>query len=296
MINKIKPQFQNWFSKNHDGKSKAHSDLENRSRFKDAMIRGGSVLGFLSIVATVIFGKNPEEKSEKFSIPSNLNAVGDKTISLPNGSKVTEAEILGGQDKNQGQKMGKSSPKILGSQLILRNLDGKIPEGTLSKAKLLTGASNGRVKAVITENVTVRGDILLEAGTVLIGDGSSTEERLNIHFRKIVLRDGSMAETDAQAADLNDSIAGLKGSKIGNQAGRLAASIGLNFVGGMSMGMTSSDFQTGQMPVSDRMKNSLLTGASTAALEEGQHMMNDVRSKPIVIEVPKDTEFFVLFN
>lgn len=278
-----------------DNKSKAHMENEKRERIYRYVFRTGATIAFIAICAVTFFGKSPEVASQKFDGPTNLNAAPDKMISLPSGSTITEAEMLKRQPlTNQGGP--KRLPTYSGPQVILRNMDGKIPEGTLAKSRLLTGASNGRVKAVITENVTVRGDILLEVGTVLIGGGSSTEDRLNIHFRKIVFRDGSLADTDAVAADLSDSITGLKGSKLGDQAGRLAASIGLNFVGGMSMGLTAGDFQSGQVPVSDRVKNSLLTGASTAALEQGRNMMNDVRSKAPIIEVPKETEFYVLFN
>jgi len=295
MLKNLWSRFTSFCFKKSENRSKAHLENEKRERIYGYIFRTGATIAFVAICAVTIFGKSPEVASQRFDVPNNLNAAPDKMITLPSGSTITEAEMLKRQTLPEAGR-SKRLPTYLGPQVILRNLDGKIPEGTLAKSRLLTGASNGRVKAVITENVTVRGDILLEVGTVLIGDGSSTETRLNIHFRKIVFRDGSLADTDAVAADLSDSITGLKGSKLSDQAGRLAASVGLNFVGGMSMGLTSGDFQNGQIPVSDRVKNSLLTGASTAALEQGRNMMNDVRSKQPIIEVPKETEFYVLFN
>jgi hypothetical protein len=86
---------------------------------------------------------------------------------------------------------------------------------------LATGASNGPVKAILTEGLTISGEELIEPEAVLLGTGQSTEERLFIHFDKVVFKDGSMASIQADAADSSDKTPGLKGSKVGQYALRL---------------------------------------------------------------------------
>ena len=274
----------------------SHDDLAKRQKMgrysRYALI--SLVVGVL--IAGFFVGSTDPSSGSHFEVPP-LNAGTEKRFSFTD-ARDSNGELLAGKlDHPKGDENRKHArTQYPGPQVILRNFDGKIPDGTEGKAKLLSGATNGRVKAVVTENISIRGDILMESGTLLIGEGSSTEERLNIQFKKAVFRDGSTAAIDAQALDPSDAILGLKGSKLNSQAGRLAASIGLNFVGGMSLGLTSNDFQNGQLPPSERAKNALLSGTSAAAMEEGQNIMNESKSKAIVIEVPKDTEFLVSFS
>ena len=273
----------------------SHDDLAKRQKMGRYVRYTLVSLAIAIMIAGFFVGTPGPSSGSHFDVPA-LNAGTEKRFSFPD-ARDSNGDLLALKlDKKSDEKKKQARVTYPGPQVILRNFDGKIPDGTEVKAKLISGATNGRVKAVITENISIRGDILMESGTILIGDGSSTEERLNIQFKKAVFRDGSTAAIEAQAFDLSDSILGLKGSKLNSQAGRLAASIGLNFVGGMSLGLTSSDFQNGQLPPGERAKNALLTGTSAAAMEEGQNMMNESKSKAIVIEVPKDTEFFVAFS
>ena len=82
----------------------------------------------------------------------------------------------------------------------------------------------------------VAGEPLLEAGTVLMGPGQSGDERSDDPFRKAVFQDGTVAKIEALAADGSDKIPGIKGSRVGYRALKLAAGVGLNFASGLSQG------------------------------------------------------------
>jgi hypothetical protein len=181
--------------------------------------------------------------------------------------------------------------------LVKFNSSKLIPPGSQVKAKLLSGASAGRVKAVLLEPLIVDGDTLIEAGAVLIGSGHSTEERLFISFTKIVFRDGSFKDVEAQALEAADLITGLKGSRIGYHTTKLAAGIGLNFASGMAGGLQEKEYIGGGVVANKAdMKNALLNGAQSAALEYSKSLMESFKNDVPLIEVPAGTVFYILFD
>lgn len=186
--------------------------------------------------------------------------------------------------------------KFVGLERRDRLVSLSIPPGTLAKAKLTSGASNGPVRATLTDAVHVDGDDLLPAGALLVGTGSSTEDRLYIRFAQAVFSNGKAVKITAQACDGSDQTVGLKGSKVGGEAQKLAAGIGLNFAGGVSEGLQESEVQGGVEVKKPTMKNALLNGASTASLEYARQTMSELRSRQPVIEVPNGTEICVLFQ
>jgi type IV secretory pathway VirB10-like protein len=182
-----------------------------------------------------------------------------------------------------------------GPQLVTRPLM-KIPPGTMVKARLLSGASNGPVRAEVSEALTWNGEPLLPAGTILLGAGSSSEDRLNIQFTQMVFPDGSFQIAQANACDASDKIPGLKGSKLGNYALKLGASIALDFAGGLSQGLQSQKSGIGVTYAKPTVKNALLNGAATASLNQSKQIMSNLQNQVPVIEVPEGTEIYVLFQ
>lgn len=183
-------------------------------------------------------------------------------------------------------------------QLIERSKTTQIPAGSLALATLVSGASNGPVKAALSEALIVNGEVVLPEGTILLGSGSSTEERLFITFSKLVHRDGKSEPIQAVAADIKDKIAGLKGSKIGNYAMRLGAGIGLNFVSGMAEVLQDQEAVGPMgMPVKKAtMKNAFLNGAEKASLEQASEIMSGLKDKQPIIEVKAGSTIYVLFG
>ncbi|MBI3294432.1 MAG: TrbI/VirB10 family protein [Deltaproteobacteria bacterium] len=182
-----------------------------------------------------------------------------------------------------------------GPQVIYRAMTG-IPPGTLAKARLVTGASDGPVRAEVLQDVIVNGERVIEAGAQLLGNGNSTEERLILRFEKLVKRDGTILTIGAQALDGIDQIAGIKGNRVGNEAMKLAAGIGLNFVGGLSDALQETEVKGGVAVRKNTVNNALLNGTTHAALDQSKDLMTGLREKAPRIEVEKGRKFQVMFD
>lgn len=172
----------------------------------------------------------------------------------------------------------------------------EIPPGAEVKAELLSGATNGLIKARLIEPLKVAGASLLDAGVLLLGQGRSTEERLFIDFRKAVFRDGKSIAVSAQAYDFSDAILGLKGSRVGDMTLKLAASSGLYFLSGMASGLQTPPYDESGRPRRPSTQDAALNGVSQAAGEQAKAYMEDIKNRPPLIEVKKGTVFIVTFD
>ncbi len=171
-----------------------------------------------------------------------------------------------------------------------------IPPGAEAKAVLLTGATNGLIKARLTEPLKVDGVSLLEAGVLLIGQGRSTEERLYVDFKKAVYKDGKTVAISAQAYDASDTILGLKGSRVGDATLKLAASSGLYFLSGMATGLQGPSFDANGRPRRLSTGEAALNGVSQASSEQAKSYMESIKNRPPLIEVKSGTTFVVTFD
>jgi hypothetical protein len=248
-----------------------------------------------------------QSQSDTASAPSEVGLPGQliqgKTIEIPPLANLDQAApgtsrafLQGGGNGTRGLRAGKD-PLYSGTQVISRNTGPKkIPPGLLLNAKLVTGASNGPVKAEATDDLSLNGETFVPAGTILNGAGHSTEERLFIHFNQMVLADGTTQTISADAIEMSDKIAGLKGSKVSHVAARIAAGIGLNFVGGMTDALQDSTALNGAVIRAPSMKNALLNGSERATFDEATQMMNGIKNTQPIIEVPPETPIMLLFT
>jgi type IV secretory pathway VirB10-like protein len=214
-----------------------------------------------------------------------------EVVALPTNEQATATAAT----SRANASGGKRAAKFNGPQLVLRPLM-KIPPGTFAKARLVSGASNGPVRAEVSEALNWNGEPLLPAGTILVGTGSSTEDRLNIQFTQLVFPDGSFQTTQANACDDADKIPGLKGSKLGNYALKLGAGTALAFAGGLSQGLQTQHSGIGVSYAKPTLKNALLNGAATASLDQSKQIMTNLQNQAPVIEVPEGTPIYVLFQ
>lgn len=258
---------------------------------KAAMICAAA--GLLALVPILQISA-PEKPAEREEVP------------LPHATDLAEVPPLQlesySRAREEAAPQGKSQVKrslvvrYAGVQSINRPKATRIPPGSLVRAVLTTGASNGPVRAELKESLRIQGETLLPEGSALIGSGQSTEDRLYIRFGQVVYRDGSFEPVQAQAADSKDQIVGLKGSKVGRYAMKLGAAVGLNFVSGMAEGLQQKE-AVGQQAVNKAdARNALLNGASRASLELANETMSDFKNQAPVIEVPAGTEILVLFG
>lgn len=252
----------------------------------------------IAVVAIIVSGPPEEalEPVETVSAPINVGSFdNDQGVDLPvydTLSGIQESDRV----KTPKGRGGKSVVKLSGPTIVKRPRDLSIIPGTLAKAVLLIGASNGLVKAALTEAVAVNGEELIEAGAVFLGTGRSSEERLFIRFNKVVFQDGSMTGIQADAADAEDKITGLKGSMFSSKALNIAGSVGLSFVGGLADGFQDTQVQGGVAVRPPSTRNALLNATSTTALEQSRNLMSDLKSKTPVIEVPEGTPIYILFG
>jgi type IV secretory pathway VirB10-like protein len=257
----------------------------------------GCAIASLSAIAPIFLLSAPErpaeDAKERVKVPDGADLVAsEKNVSLESYSAKEE--------KTKKERDGGHRHEIVirygGLQSIARPRAAHVPPGSLVKAVLVSGASNGPVRAELKEALQVNGETLLPEGAALLGSGQSTEDRLFIHFTKVVFRSGDAESIDAAAVDGNDKIAGIRGSKVGHYAVKLASAIGLNFVSGMAEGLQDKE-AVGQSVVNRAdAKNALLNGASHASLDLANETMTDLKNKPSILEVEAGREILVLFG
>jgi hypothetical protein len=161
---------------------------------------------------------------------------------------------------------------------------------------LTSGGANGMVKATLTEGLKSDGEVVLPANTVLLGAGTSSEDRLFMEFSKAILPDKTTMKIKALAYDKEDRILGVKGKKISDYAFKLAASAGMIFLGGMADGMRE---EVSLVPGERRrpsVRDSALTGVTTATSEVGKDMLEKMKSSDSRIEVAHATSILLIFD
>jgi hypothetical protein len=234
---------------------------------------------------------------EKF-IPefnSNAGVISPPEMGGHSYNRAEEAKQMAAQAQN-GRSQKSAAIHYEGPALIVRPRDIQIPPGTMVKARLTSGGGNARVKAVLLESVIAQGETLIEQGSTFLGQGSSTEDRLTIQFTKLINRDGSVNPIHAEADDLSDKSAGLKGSVVSSRGGKLAASIGLNFISGATEALQDSEGQFGATIHPPNVKDAALQGTAQASLEQSREMMDEMKNTKIEVRVPDGTDFYLLFT
>ncbi len=224
--------------------------------------------------------------NENFSVPINQPIT---TISPPPVHK----EGYSYAERQAAQ--GKRSNPIVAAPIRSISFSKKdsIPTGTEVRALLSSGGSNGMVTATLSEPLYVEGEIVVEKGSVLYGRGNSSDERLYISFSKLIKKDKSELKIKAQAFDSKDRILGLKGSKVGNYAFKIAASSGLFFLSGMAEGLQRPE--NVMLPQRKSMRDAALQGVAQATVEQGREIVSNMNNKTM-IEVKHSTPVIVIFD
>lgn len=256
--------------------------------------RAAAAMGAVTVLLAIIQLTYDAPAPASSSAPVML---GNERLTPPEVRQIPVAEAR--EEPGEALPSLKAAPptKLTGPQVVSRprNLSA-VPPGAMIRAVLVSGASNGLVRAEVKERLIAGGEMLLEEGTILVGQGNSTEERLMVHFQQAVFRDGTFGAIDGHACDGADKIVGLKGSKIGNRALNIAGSIGLGFVGGLTEGLQDTQGQQGVLVRPPSMKNALLNATATTALEQSRNLMGELKDRRSIIEVPQGTPICVIFG
>lgn len=268
---------------------------KNRLHTKTLLATIAVIFGIVMLI-----GLFKEETSETLAMGDSpvkltLNKEEGKTIDVTKLAFEETREVSSPPASAPVKQAGRNAPlRLAGFEKVSRGLEIKIPPGTMAKARLASGASEGPIRALLTEDIIVNGETLVKEGTIIIGQGSSGEERLMVRLTHLVFSDGNHMRIDAQACDLTDKMPGLIGSNVKGQALKLSGALGLGFLGGTAIGLQKRQAGTqGDEPPS--MQDALLNGVAVASLEQAQSMTSDLKNTNPLFEVPEGRKFFVLF-
>lgn len=247
--------------------------------------------GFLVLfIPGLLMGPPTAQEIRTISAPE-INRAQNQSVDLP----LYDAQ----KNLESNNKKSATGPRIIrfsGLQSIERKDILEIPSGTEAEAKMSSGGSDSLVKIVLTDDLLVNGISRAPTGSVLIGQGSSRQGRLHIDIRKLVTPDGKKMDINAIALDKSDNQPGVRGSRLGYYTKKLGTAAGLNFIAGMSDVMQERESVGNNVVKKATVKNALLNGASTAALELSNDYMEELKGKSEVVEVEPGQEIVILFN
>ncbi len=212
---------------------------------------------------------------------------------------IVDAPFLNGREPLNRITRARSSTGIAGGiRVVNLSRASDIPVGSEARAILESGASNGVVKARLLSALKVDGEILFPERTTLFGRGKSTEERLFVQFDRAIFPSGESFRILGQAFDVEDKILGLKGAFVGARSKKMGMAIGFGVLGGMADGLqtNSSGSNLWGAPEKKSMRDAAFSGASKAALEQSQSLMEEMKSSPNIIEVKRGTEFYLIID
>ncbi len=241
----------------------------------------------LSVFVTGLFNKRKimGKNSKELPIPNFTREVPITPPQILNN--VNSVNVVG--RRGNGTYQGKI--KVL----TLRGLS-EIPIGSEAKATLVSGGTDGIIKAKLTQPLVVDGEPIVPENSILFGKGKSGDERLYVEFSKVIFPTGESYSILAQAFDQSDKIQGLKGSVVGSRSKKMGMAMGLGFMGGMADGLrdtSGSSFFITQKP---SVKDAALGGASKAALDQSAAYLEEMKKSPNIIEVKSGSEFFIIID
>ncbi len=249
-----------------------------------------SLVLMIGLVALIFGGMLLSKKSDRGGGPARgLPAPG-----ISRDSSAIDAKLLTEKDLTNVIRKPHVESSLLGKIKIvsLRSI-AELPVGSTMKAVLESGATDGIVKAHLTEPLIVDGEPLLPESAVLFGRGKSGEERLFVEFSKVIFLDGESYLIRAQAFDLTDNIQGLKGALVGTRTKKMVNAMAFGFLGGMTNGLqdTSGSYFMAKKP---SLRDAATAGASKAAMDQSQAYMEEMKKSPNIIEVKSGTKIVVI--
>lgn len=250
-------------------------------------------VGTLYSVLSEFFKPTPSENAEPISFNGQVLTASEQSLNLKIPTGQGELE----KAKPLKPISGAARIKLSGPVVVTRPNSGHIPNGVQGKAKFITGASDGIIKAVLLEPLVFNDEELAESGSILVGQGSSNDERLMVQFSRLIFKSGSHITVHAQGLDLEDQLLGIKGKKISKYLKMLTSGAALNFLGGLSEGLQESQISSnGTVTKKSDLKNAALNGASKAALEQSQQLLSELKDQKFIVEIESGKEFLVLFD
>lgn len=256
---------------------------------------GVALTALTLIVSVIVIVRGPTE-----SIPQNETPIGLRSdavlVSNADVQSIPPATAEAYTDSVRFRERRVVKPKFTGVEHIERPRLTSIPPGLVVSAILIRGATDGVVFAELQDDLEFNGEILLPRKSLLVGSGSSGDDRLSVTFSKIRFADGKTQAISAEALDASDQTPGIKGSKVSKYVAMMAAAGALSFAGGLADGLQESENQGGIAIRKSDLRNAALNGAAHAALDTSQEVINKWKDKKTVIQVKAGTKIQVSFS
>ncbi|MCB0369805.1 MAG: TrbI/VirB10 family protein [Bdellovibrionales bacterium] len=247
----------------------------------------------LALIVAVCVTSILEKNSRQIGRSSKELSAPNLTYEVP----LVTPQILTHSDQINVLTNKRTERSALGKiKVMTLNHSQELPVGSEAKAILVSGATDGIVKAKLTQNMIVDNEPLLPENAILFGKGKSGEERLYIEFSKAILPTGESFPILAQGFDLSDKILGLKGAIVGSRAKKMGMAMGLGLLGGMADGMRDTSGSNLFMNQRPSLRDSALGGASKAALDQSQVYIEEMKKSPNIIQVKAGTEFVLIID
>lgn len=248
-----------------------------------------------------IFGKTENSAIIKHVSRELINDEKFQTSDKINSEEViANGPIKDAKDvKRKSTKKIKTLPapelNLRAKQVITRddlpNLKSSLPTGSNFIGKLITPIDTRDekqfIKVLLPYGGSRNGSKLLDKDTMLLGSVqySGTGEKVFINFIKAILPTGQEIEISAQALNPSDYSTGIKGEHHGTAGVRIATTLGLSMVSGMTEVLTEKKAlgESGAITPKATMKNAMYHGVSKVADMEASRQAGELaQEKPYV--------------
>lgn len=225
-----------------------------------------------------------EESSKRLSGKNqdNSDQEQDSQTETPKGITAFGEVETGYTRTPRGSGGGGGRIKYNAAQVIVRqggDPDKSLPIGSSIIGRLLNGIDtreqNSFVRVLLPYGASFNQERKLERNSVLFGTATypGTGEKVYVKFSRGLLPDGREFKLEAQALSSADFSPGLYGDLHGAAGMRVASTLGLTMVSGMSDIMVEKEVSGGMLPVANpksTMKNAFYNGLAKASEQEAQ--------------------------
>jgi len=271
------------------------------------------------LLAVIVFGFGV---SKIFSEPENSAILQHASKELINDDKF-HAEIPKEQSqvvasgpikdastvKNRPNKVTRVQPtsaiKLMAKQVITRDdlprEDSSLPTGSNFIGKLIssidTRDAKQFIKVLLPYGGSFNGKKILDKDTMLLGTAQymGNGEKVYLTFTKAILPNGQEMEINAQALDPSDYSSGIQGEYHGTAGVRIATTLGLSMVSGMTEVLTEKKVhgESGAITPKATMKNALYHGVSKVSEMEASRQASELGQEKAYITVEAGRDLII---
>ena len=263
----------------------------------------------LTCVYIGFFAKMEDDSYAEKSISSSKQVESGVNNSQTNDGKSHEVD---GVSKNSSKISNKSSRKIRNlpqleyrAKQVISRKDGDpaktIPIGTSAIGKLITSidtrSKGGLIKVSLPYGFSYKRDRRIPKGTILVGGYSypGQGDRVFISIQKGITPNGEEFEINAQALESSDYSMGIVGAHHSNADVRIATTLGLSLVSGMSDVLVEKQAlgEAGVVTPKSTMKNAMYNGIGRVSEIEAQRQADQLGGEQEYVTVNSGRDLII---